>query len=408
MKTNSVTIFSTFAALRHRNFRLWFVGQLISVIGSWMQTAAQGYLVYTLTQSSAYLGYIAFASGLPSFLFLLYGGVVADRVSRRGVILATQVVMMVFAFVLAGLVFTGLVQAWHLVVLSFLVGTARAFEIPARQSFVADLVNREDLTNAIALNVVMFNVAMIVGPAIAGLVYLAAGPALCFAINGVSYLAVIAALMLMKIPPKLGSRQSSALAAIRESIHYVRHHPRIANLTLGAFFYNIFDYAMIIFIPAFAVKMLNGDATTNGLLLAVNAGGAVLGGLLLASLAGRIGRGKLLLFSIYITPWMIFGFALSGVLPLSLLFTLVIGVTSITVLNNINAIIQSTVSEDQRGRVMSLYSLMIMGGGPLGAMLLGWIADWIGVYAIVLICAGMALLFAGWVRFLAPSFRQIE
>lgn len=374
-----------------------------------MQTAAQGYLMYTITDSAAFLGYVAFASGLPSLIFLLYGGVIADRISRRTLIIVTQTIMMVLAFVLAGLVFLSLVQPWHILVLSFLLGTANAFEIPARQSLVVDLVGREDMTNAIALNVTMFNTAMIAGPAIAGIVYALVGPAWCFTINGVSYLAVIVSLALMTILPNpTPITRTSALAAIGEGIQYVRAQPLIRTLTLSAFFYNIFDYAMIIFIPAFAVKLLNGDATTNGLLLTANAAGAVVGGLMLAAFADRIGRGKIWAISAYLTPLMIAGFAFSRSVPLSMLLSVVIGVTSITVLNNASTIIQTNVSNDLRGRVMSLYSLMIMSGGPLSSMLMGTIADRAGEMVIVLICAGMALVFAVWVRFLASPVRGIQ
>jgi predicted MFS family arabinose efflux permease len=403
---NALTLSSTFASFRYRNYRLWFFGQLISLTGSWMQRAAQGYLVFTLTHSSAFLGYVAFASGLPSLLFMLYGGVVADRVSLRKLILITETCMMVLAFILAGLVFTGAVQPWHILVLSFLLGTATAFETPARQSLVVDLVDRQDMTNAIALNVTLFNLGMIVGPATAGVVYALAGPAWCFTLNGISFLAVIAALALMTIQPRPAPvRHASVLSAIAEGIHYVRSQPVVRTLTISAFFYNIYDYAMIVFIPAFAVQLLNGDATTNGLLLTANAGGAVLGGLGLAAFANRAGRGRIWSISAYITPLMIAAFAFSRSLPFSLLLTVVIGVTSITVLNNSNALIQSTVSDDLRGRVMSLYALLMMSGGPFGSMLLGVIADRTGITVVVLLCAGMALLFAAWVRLRA---RQIS
>ena len=410
MNRNSLALHSTFAAFRHRNYRLWFFGQFISLIGSWMQTAAQGYLVYTLTQSPAFLGYVAFASGLPSWLFMLYGGVIADRVARRTLILVTQSAQSILAFVLAGLVFTGLVQPWHILALSFLVGTATAFEIPARQSLVIDLVGREDLTNALALNVTMSNSGMIVGPAVAGVIYALAGPAWCFTINGISYLAVIAALALMILPPRLASAAPlrPVLAAIGEGIRYVQAQPVVQSLILSAFFYIIFDYAMIVFVPAFAVSLLNGDATISGLLLTANAAGAVLGGLFLAAFAGRIGRGKIWAISAYVTPWMIAAFAFSHSVPLSLLLTGVVGVTSITVMNNTNAIIQSSVSDELRGRVMSLYSLMFVSGGPLGSIVLGLIADRAGVTALVLVCAALALLFAAWVRFGGSAIRRMK
>ncbi|MCB0230644.1 MAG: MFS transporter, partial [Anaerolineae bacterium] len=166
----------TFSALRHRNYRLWFIGQLISLAGTWMQTTAQGYLVFELTKSPAFLGYVGFAGGIPSWIFTLYGGVIADRVPRRTLIMITQAAMMVLAFAMTGLVVSGLIQAWQIIVLAMLLGVAQSFDAPARQAFVMEMVGREDLTNAIALNSTMFNMAAVVGPALAGIVYALWGP----------------------------------------------------------------------------------------------------------------------------------------------------------------------------------------------------------------------------------------
>ena len=196
------SIVQTFIALRSRNYRLWFIGQLISLVGTWMQTTAQGYLIFQLTGSPAYLGYASFASGMPSWLFMLYAGVLSDKISRRRMLVITQVVMMTLALVLAGLVFTGLVLPWHILVLALLLGVANAFDAPARMAFTVELVDdRRDLTNAIALNATMFNSATFVGPAIGGLAYAAFGPGWCFTINGISFIAIIIGLLMMRISP---------------------------------------------------------------------------------------------------------------------------------------------------------------------------------------------------------------
>jgi len=317
--------------------------------------------------------------------------------------------MMILAFILAALVFLGIVQPWHILVLAFLLGTASALEMPARMALVVDLVGREDLTNAISLSVMMMNTAMIVGPAIAGLLYAAAGPAWCFTINGISYLAVIGALLLMSLPPQQApEKRASALAAIGEGLRYVRSHTIIRKLTLSSFFYNIFDYAMIIFIPAFAIQLLKGDATTNGLLLSANAGGAVVGGFLLAAFATRIGRGKIWKISAFTTPLMIAAFAFSHSVPLSLLLTGVIGLTSITVVNNANAMIQSSVSDELRGRVMSIFALMVTSSGPLASVLLGTMGDRWGIALVAILCAVMALLFALCVQFQAAQVSEMK
>lgn len=407
-KMSSFSLQATFVALHSRNYRLWFISQLVSLTGSWMQSAAQGYLVYTLTGSPAYLGYVAMASGLPAWLFMLFSGVLADRIPRRKLMTVTQSSMMLIAFTLAVLVFTAAIQPWHILVLSFLLGTANVFETPARQSLVADLVERSHLTNAIALNVAMFNTSMIIGPAVAGAVYAVVGPAWCFSINGVSYLAVILALALMRIAPQpIPENRLPALAAIREGFEYIRAHNLVRMLMGSVCVYNIFDYAMIVFIPAFAVELLHGDATTNGLLLALNAGGAVLGGLILAASSGILRRGLIWTVSACITPIAIAGFAFSRDLPFSLLLTAVIGVTSITVLSNANAMVQSLVPDELRGRVMSFYALLNMTGGPVGSILLGVLADQVGVVTLVLFCSVIALAFAAWAWFGASAIRKL-
>ncbi len=216
----------TFTALKHPNYRLWFFGQLVSLLGTWMQMMAQSYLVFELTKSPAFLGYISFAFGLPSWIFMLYGGVISDRMSRRKLMLIAQSTMMLLAFVLTWLTFSGLVQPWHIIVLAFLLGVANAFDAPARQAIIFELVDKKDITNAVALNSTLFNLSAVAGPAAAGVIYMTFGPGWCFAVNGISYLAVIAALMLMKlesraVPPK----HSSTLSALKEGIKYTFSDP---------------------------------------------------------------------------------------------------------------------------------------------------------------------------------------
>lgn len=373
-----------------------------------MQSAAQGYLVYELTGSAAYLGYVGFVSGLPSWLLILYGGVIADRVSRRTLLLITQTVMMVLAFVLAALVFLGVVQPWHILVLAALLGIANAFDAPARQSFLVELVEREDLTNAIALNSTMFNTGAIVGPAFAGLVYALTGPAWCFSINGISFIAVIFALALMKMPlrPAPVSR-SSALQAIVEGVGYIRSEPLVFTLILAVFVLNVFGFGLITLVPAWAVTILHGDATTNGLLLSARGVGAVISGLIIASLSGSRFRGRMWSINSFILPLALAGFALSTWLPLSLVFLAVTGFALIAVLNNSNAMVQSRVPDDLRGRVMGIYSLMLLGGGPVGALLVGVMAERTTEQIAAYACVGILFLFSVWIWFFRPSVRQM-
>lgn len=406
---SSLSASDTFAAFRHRNYRLWFIGQLVSLVGTWMQNTAQGFLIYALTGSTAYLGYVGFVSGLPSWLFMLWGGVIADRVSRRAMMIVTQTALMVLALVLAALVFLQVVQPWHILVLSFLSGVANAFDTPARQSFVVELVDRESMTNAIAFNATMFNAGSIIGPAIGGVVYALTGPGWCFTINGISFIAVIIALAVMRLVPVLApQRRPSAVKAIGEGLRYVRSQPLVQTLSFSVFVMNIFGFGLIALIPAWAVKILHGDVTTNGLLLTSRGVGAVIGGLLIAAYGSRRIRGKMWSVSSFLVPLMIAGFAFSRWTPLSLLLLAGMGLTMITIMNNSNAMVQSCVPDDLRGRVMSLYSLMFMGGGPVGSLLVGVMADRIGETSTAVFCAAMLLLFALLIWFFRPQVRAME
>lgn len=377
------------------------------MIGTWMQATAQGYLMFTLTGSAAYLGYVGFVSGIPSWLFMIYGGLVADRMSRRTLLIITQSAMMVLAFILAALVFTDAVQWWHILVLAFFLGTANAFDTPARQSFVAELVSREDMTNAIALNGTMFNAGAIIGPAIGGVIYALTGPGWCFTINGISYLAVIGALALMHIAAADGEvRRPAGFTAIMEGFRYVRGERLVSTLSFSVLFFNVFGFATITLLPAWAVNVLGGDVQTNGLLLSARGFGAVIGGLTIAAFASRGNRGKMWMTSSFLVPIMFFAFALTTWLPLSLLLLGIIGFGMITVMNNSNAIVQSRVPDVLRGRVMALYSLMFMGGGPIGSLMVGVVAGATSEPLTIILCAFALLAFAVWIWFYRPEVRQ--
>jgi len=373
-----------------------------------MQSAAQGYLVYTLTGSAAYLGIIGFASGLPSWLLIMYGGVVADRVSRRSLIIITQTVMMVLAFILAALVFLQIVQPWHILLLSFLLGIANAFDAPARQSFIVELVSRENLTNAIALNATMFNMGAIVGPAIAGFIYALTGPGWCFTINGITFIAVITALTMMNIQKTpVQPRQNTAWQAIVEGLKYIKSERVVFTLILTIFVINIFGFGLITLIPAWAVTILRGDAATNGLLLSARGVGAVISGLLIASLSGDRFRSKMWNINSFIVPVSLIGFALSTTLPISMIFLGLVGFALIAVLNNSNAMIQGRVPDALRGRVMAVYSLMLLGGGPVGALLVGLMADHTSEQFTALVCAGILLAFSVWIWLFHSEIRKM-
>ncbi len=289
------SIKNTFAALKYPNYKLWFIGQIISLFGSWMQSTAQSFFIYELTHSPAFLGYAGFASGVPTWLFMLYGGVIADRFPRRNIIVITQIVMMLFAFVLAFLTFTNIVQPWHIILLAFLLGVANAFDAPARQAFVNELVDKEDLINAIALNSTMFHSAAALGPAIAGVTYAVLGPAWCFTINGISFIAVIYNLLRMKFNSVIKKNEKkSALKDIYDGIKYLKTQNFILVIMLIVSFTSMFGLSLITLFPAWAVKILHGNAATNGLLQTFRGIGAVICSLIIATASRYIVRGKVL------------------------------------------------------------------------------------------------------------------
>ncbi len=396
-----------FAALRYRNYRLWFIGQLVSLVGTWMQTAAQGFLVFQLTRSSAYLGYVGFATGAPSCLLMLFGGVFADRLPRRNLLLMTQTAMMVLAFVLAGLTFFQLVRPWHIILLALGLGVTNAFDAPARQSFVLEMVEREDLTNAITLNATMVNLGTLVGPAVAGLIYVSLGPAWCFALNGVTFVAVIAALIMMRLRPFVARFDTPApLEDFKEGLFYATSHEVIRTLLGLAAVMSLFGTVYMTLIPAWAVKVLKGDAATNGWLLSARGLGALGGAMMIAALGRFKFKGKLLTLGTFLFPLMLLLFAEVRQLPLSLLALLGVGWGYMFTFNMLNALIQTLVADELRGRVVSLYTLCIFGLMPLGALLGGEMAEGLGEPSTVMVSAGISLSYAAWVFYRVPSLRN--
>jgi MFS family permease len=398
----------TFAALQYPNYRLWFIGQLVSLVGTWMQSTAQGFLIFDLTHSAAFLGYVSFAAGVPTWLLTLYGGLVADRVPRRKLLILTQSTMMVLAAVLAFLSFTHRVQPWHIIVLAAFLGIANAFDAPARQSFVAEMVDRKDLTNAIALNATMFNLGVVVGPAVAGLVYAWLGPSWCFTINAISFIAVITSLSLMKVPAMTVTRKNSPMVELKEGFHAAFSDPTMRLLFAGLFFLGVFGFGLLVLIPAWSVNVLHGDVTTNGLLLSARGAGSLAGGLMIAAIGSRRNRGKIWTIGSFILPFSLVFFGISHLLPISLFAIMVMGWSLISVVNITNGLIQSNTSDLMRGRVMSYYSLIFMGGQTVGGLLNGLVASKFNEPVAVFISAVILGLFAMIVFALKPSFRKID
>ena len=397
----------TFIALKYPNYRLWFGGQLVSLVGTWMQVTAQGYLVYTLTGSAKWLGLVGFAAGVPSWLFTLYGGVIADRIPRRTMLIITQLVMMVLAFILTSLVYWNVVEPWHIVVLAFLLGIANAFDAPARQSFVVELVDREDLTNAIAINSTMFNMATVVGPAVAGLTYAAFGAAMCFAINGLSFLGVIIALLLMKLKSQpIVTDKGSTMLQIKEGIQYVKVKPVVIVLMTGLFFVSVFGFGLMTLMPVWAVSILGGDVTTNGFLLSARGLGALAGALTVAALAYRRVKGRIWTIGSFVLPLMLFIFSFIRTIPVSLLLLMGIGWGLMAMVNTANAMVQEEVPDALRGRVMGIFILVFFGSGPIGSLLVGWMAASITAPTTVAVCAAVLFGFALFILLRRPALRN--
>ena len=404
-----ISLKHAFSSLRHRNYRLWFWGQMVSLFGTWMQVTAQGFLIYELTRSSAYLGYVGFAAGLPSWFFMPLGGVVADRVQRRTLLMITQTSMMALAFILAALSFLHVVQPWHIVLLAFLLGIANAFDAPARHAFVPDMVGREDLTNAIALNSTIFNSATAIGPAVAGITYALVGPAWCFMINGVSFIAVIAALSRMRL--KAGEReasQSSAFQDLKEGFRYVLGHPMIRTLISLIVVTSLFGVSFAVLLPAWAVKVLGGDSTTNGWLQSARGVGALIGALLIASLGRFDFKGRLLTLGSFVFPLLVLAFAFVRWLPLSLVVLFGTGVGVIFIFNLANALVQTLVRDELRGRVMGLYSLTFFGFLPVGALWIGTMAQRFGETTAVLMNASIMLVLCTAIALSVPELRRLK
>jgi MFS family permease len=404
-----ISIKQTFAALKHPNYRLWFWGQMISLFGSWMQTTAQGFFVYELTHSPAFLGYVGFAAGIPVWAFTFYAGVLADRFSRRKILIITQSWMMTLAFILALLTFTKLVEPWHIIILAFGLGAGNAFDAPSRQAFVNELVDREDLVNAIALNSTMFNTATAIGPAVAGITYALFGPAWCFTINGISFLAVIYNLWRMKLKP-LPPRQNhtSVFYELKEGFRYLLTQKMIYTIIIIMAMTSVFGMALVTLFPAWAVNILHGDATTNGLLQSARGIGAVLAALVIATIIRYVKKGKLLTLGFSSLPVLIFIFSFNRSLILSLILLVLIGGSLILIFNLANATVQTLVSEEFRGRIMAIYSFSFFAFMPVGALVIGTEAEHFGSPTAVLINAIILLAFIIFILVRVPQLRRVE
>jgi MFS family permease len=366
-------------ALRHRNFQLFFSGQMISLIGTWMQTVAQSWLVYRLTGSSLLLGVVGFAGQIPVFLLAPVGGMAADRWNRHRVVIGTQVSSMILAFILAALTLLHIVRVWEIVVLAGFLGAVNAFDIPARQSFLIDMVGREDLMNAIALNSSMFNGARVIGPAIAGLLVAWIGEGWCFFANAVSYIAVIAGLLLMKLGPlRQIITNASPFEHIAEGFRFVQRTRPILALMLLIGLVSLVAVPYSVLMPIFADRILHGGARGLGILMGATGIGALLGALTLAMRRGVHGLGRWVGLSAMSFGASLILFSFSRWFWLSMILLVPVGYSVMLQMSSSNTLIQAMVPDELRGRAMAAYTMMFMGMAPMGSLFAGALADRIG------------------------------
>ncbi|MCJ7707250.1 MAG: MFS transporter, partial [Anaerolineales bacterium] len=357
-------------AMRHRNFRLYFFGQLVSLIGSWMQTTAQQWLVYRLTGSQLSLGLVTFAGFIPVLLLSLFMGVVVDRVSRRRLLLLTQSWFLLLALALAVLTFLGIVQYRHIIVLALLFGIGNALDMPARQAFNLDMVEHDDLFNAIALNSSVFNGARIIGPAIGGLVIASWGEGTAFGLNAVSFLAVIAGLLMMSLPPfQRPAQRDTGLGDLKRGLAYLAGDRQVLGLVTMVAAFSLIGFPYAVLLPVFAQDVLRIGVEGYGILLGAQGVGALAAALSLAILGDRRPKGRLL----WLSRWMLVAavalLGFSRTTALSLLALALAGFALISQLAVTNTLIQLAVPDDLRGRVLSTYTWALGGFWPLGALL---------------------------------------
>ncbi len=397
---------ATLRALKHRNFQLFFGGQLISVTGTWMQTVALSWLVYRLTGSTLLLGTVGFASQIPILLVAPLGGTMADRHDRQRIVIGTQVASMVLAFVLAALTLTGKVQVWHILVLATLLGVANAFDIPARQAFLGDMVGKEDLMNAIALNSTLFNGARILGPAVAGVLVATIGEGWCFFANAVSYVAVIVGLMMMRVRrPVQKPPSGSPLTHILEGFRFVAHTRPIRAILLLLGLVSLVAMPYTVLMPVFADRILHGGARGLGILMSATGVGALLAALALASRTRVRGLGRWVAYACGGFGVALILFASSRSFWLSAALLVPAGFCMMLQMASSNTLVQTMAPDHLRGRVMSVYSMMFMGLAPFGALMGGALADRLGAPLTVAMggvaCVGGAV----WFGLTLPSIR---
>jgi MFS family permease len=399
-----------FRALAHRNYRLFFGGQSISLIGTWMQQIAVSWLAYRLTGSAFWLGVVGFSTRIPALVFAPFGGVLADRWNRHRTLVVTQVLSMIQAMILAGLVLMGWITIWELIGLSLCLGTINALDVPVRQAYIVDMVESgEDLSNAIALNSTMVNGARLIGPSIAGILIAAVGEGMCFLLNGLSFIAVIAALLAMKVKIKEKKAGGQRIwQELKEGFSYAFGSLPIRSLILLLAMISLMGMPFMVLMPIFADKILHGGPRTLGFLAGATGIGALSGALYLASRKNAVGLMRVVGFASGIFGVGLILLSLSRALHLALFFMAVIGFGMIIEMAATNTLLQTLVDEDKRGRIMSLYAMAFMGMVPFGSLLAGSLADTIGTPETIMLSGICCILGSVVFAFKLPAIRKIS
>ena len=397
-----------FRALRHRNFRLFLTGQIVSLVGTWMQNVAQAWLVYRLTHSELLLGTAWFCAQIPVFAFGPLGGLAADRYSRHRLVVVTQTLSMLQAFVLAALTLTGKVQVPHILVLAVVLGTINAFDMPGRQSLLIEMTSRDDLLNAISLNSAIFNGARVVGPAIAGVLVAAFGEGMCFLINGVSFLAVIGCLLAMRLPKFHRQTQDSPWAHLVQGFKYVHGHRPVRTLLgmMGAI--TIASMPAVVLMPFFAEDVFHRGSRGLGILMGAMGTGAVAGTLMLAWRAKVASLPKAIFWSALLLGAGFCVFAWSNVFYFSLAIMPLIGYSVMRQMASANTLIQVLIPDEFRGRTMAFYSMTVVGLGPFGSLAAGALAHAFGARLTVVAGGLLAMMAAVVFRMHLNVFREVQ
>ena len=396
-------------ALRHRNFRLFFSGQSISLIGTWMQRVAVAWLVYQLTHSAFILGLVGFAGQIPIFVLAPFAGVLADRRNRHHMLLFTQTLAMIQAFCFSFLVLTHMIQIWQVIILSVFLGTINAFDVPTRQSFMIEMIgDKKDLGNAIALNSSMFNFARLLGPSIAGMLIAVLGDGACFFINGLSYMAVVGSLLMMNVATKpVPRRRRQVRRELAEGFRYAFGFEPIRAILLLLAMVSLTAMPYIVLMPVFAKDILHGGPETLGFLMGCAGIGALAGALYLAARKSVLGLGKMIPIAACLLGGGLVAFSFSSSLFLSLALMAVIGFGQIALMATGNTLLQTIVDDDKRGRIMSFYAVAFGGMMPIGSLLAGAVANRIGAPWTVFVGGWVCLVAAAVFAWRLPALRKM-